>query len=121
MVQAGLDKSRLDAAIKLILAELKRVADSGVSAEEVKNAKEYLKGKLVLALEDSESVADWYGKQVALEKKIATPQQRLAKINAVKPAEIQKVAKQIFKQEKLNLALIGPFKDKKALEKLLKF
>lgn len=121
MVQAGLDKSRLPAAIKLILFELKSVADEGVTDKEVKNAKDYLKGKLVLALEDSESVADWYGKQLALHKKISTPTQRLKKITAVTPAQVQKAAKEIFKEEKLNLAIIGPFKNKRDLQKLLKF
>lgn len=121
MVQAGLDKSRLPAAIKLILSELKKVADEGVTDKELKMAKDYLRGKLVLALEDSESVADWYGKQLALQKKISTPVQRLKKITAVTSAQIKKVAEEIFKEEKLNLALIGPFKSKSDLLRLLKF
>ncbi len=121
VVQAGLDKSRLAPAIKLILAELKKAADHGVTAKELKAAKEYLKGKLVLALEDSESVADWYGKQWTLQKKILTPQQRLKKVMAVSQSQVQNAAKTIFKANYLNLALIGPFKDKSELKKLLKF
>lgn len=121
MVQAGLDKSRLPAAIKLILSELKKVADEGVTDKELKMAKDYLRGKLVLALEDSESVADWYGKQLALHKKISTPVQRLKKITAVTSVQIKRVAEEIFKEEKLNLALIGPFKSKSDLLRLLKF
>ena len=84
-------------------------------------SKDYLKGKLVLALEDSESVADWYGKQLALHKKISTPAQRLKKITAVTPTQVKRVAEEIFKEEKLNLVLIGPFKSKTDLQKLLKF
>ena len=35
--------------------------------------------------------------------------------------DVQKVAQEIFTAKHLNLALIGPWKDKKAFEKLLKF
>lgn len=120
MIQAGLDKARIEPAIKLILNELKEVRERGVTAKELKSAKEYLKGKIILELEDSENIADWYGKQELLLNKILTPEQRLKKIFAVTLDDIKKTARDIVKESKLNLALIGPFKSEKQFKKLLK-
>ncbi|HLC90070.1 MAG TPA: pitrilysin family protein [Patescibacteria group bacterium] len=119
MVAAGLDSARIFAAIKLILAELNKIKERGVSPQELKNAKEFLRGKLVLDLEDSENVADWYAKQELLLNQIQTPAERLKKIFAVSQNDIKKVANEIIQRKKLNLALIGPFKQKKEFEKLL--
>ncbi len=120
LIQAGLDKKRIKQAITLILAELKKIKEIGVTDKEIESAKEYLKGKLVLELEDSENVADWYSKQELLLNKIYTPEEKLKKIFAVKKDEIKKVANQIIQEQKINLTLIGPFKDKKQFVNLLK-
>ena len=120
LVAAGLDKKRINQAITLILQELKKIRTNGVAVKELADAKNFLKGKLVLELEDSESVADWYGKQQLLLNKIYTPEERLKKIFAVSQMQIKKVAWQLFQQKQLNLALIGPFKKKGKFEKLLK-
>jgi len=121
IIQAGLDKSRVKQAIQLILGELKKIKEKGITPEELKSAKEFLKGKIVLELEDSEEVADWYGKQQSLLNKILTPQQKLKKVFSVKLNDIKEVASDIFREDKLNLVLIGPFRDKKKFLKLLHF
>lgn len=121
MVQAGLDKKRIDQAITLILSELKKAKDEGVTDAELEAAKQYLKGKFVLDLEDSEHVADWFGKQELLLNEISTPEERIKKIMAVTKEDVLKAAKHIFDDKKINLALIGPFKEKAKFEKLLKF
>ena len=118
-VQAGLDKKRIKPAISLILAELQKIKKDGVTAAELKAAQEFLKGKLILDLEDSEHVADWLGKQQLLLNKISTPEERLKKIMAVKAPQIKKAAQEIIQPQRLNLALIGPFKDKKIFTPLL--
>lgn len=120
VVQAGLDKRRIKQALGLILAELRKIKDYGITDKELDDAQEFLKGKLVLELEDSENVADWYSKQELLLGKIYTPEQKLKKIFAVKKEEVKKTAQQLIKEPSLNLALIGPFKDKKRFRKLLK-
>ena len=120
VVQAGVDRRRLNQAITLILQELGRVKREAVTAKELTDAKEFLRGKLVLDLEDSESVADWFGKQQLLLGKLYTPQQRLKKIFAVTAPQIQRVARDVITSRRLNLALIGPYRDGKPFLKLLK-
>lgn len=121
LVQAGLDKNRIQEAIILILSELKKTALQGVTPKELLSAKNFLKGKLILDLEDCESFADWFGKQELLSKKILKPEDKIKKIFDVKLEQVKQVAEELFKSQKLNLALIGPFKDKDKFKSLLKF
>ncbi len=120
MIQAGLDKSRINEAIKAILQELTKMKKEEVTAEELKKAKDNIKGKMILKIEDSENVASLLGKQYLLTNKIVTPQQYLKKIAAVRSKDIKRVAKDIFVTQKLNLVLIGPFNKTKELTKVLK-
>jgi len=73
-----------------------------------------------LRLEDSRTVALYYGLVEILEDKIETPQELIAKIDRLTVSDIEKVAKKYFKKSTLNLAIIGDFKDKTRFEKLLK-
>jgi hypothetical protein len=76
-------------------------------------------------------VANWYGQQGVLmltqkrsgtgRKKIYTPEELFKKIDKVTSSDIQRVARDIFKSNKLNLAIIGPYKDEKKFLNLLKF
>ncbi|MBI5135607.1 insulinase family protein, partial [Candidatus Uhrbacteria bacterium] len=119
MIHAGLDKSRLEEAITVILAELKSVCATGVTADELMRAKEFLAGHVALQLEDSSAVAQWYGGQQILLGHSKTPEDRLKEIRAVTRAGVQAVAKELFTPNNLRLAIIGPYKDPKPFEKLL--
>ncbi len=116
---AGIDNSRVETAVSTILKEYKKISQTKVPETELKKAKDNLRGKLALSLEPSDAQAFFYGTQELLERKILTPEEILAKIDKITANDILKVAKDIFRPEKLNLALIGPFKDKGKLEKLL--
>ncbi len=119
---AGVDVKRLPQAVSAIVEEYRQVAESGTNAEELNRAKEYLKGKMTLRLEDSEEYAHLLGKQHLLYTEQLTPEQIFAKIDAVTEASIQKLAKQIFVSDQLRLAAIGPFGGREEeLAKLLKF
>ncbi len=120
-VSAGVDSTRVEEAIKAIMAELKKCITSVVPAEELKRVKEHIIGHLYLGLESSNSLASFYGFQEVLKRKIRKPEEVVADINAVTGKQIQAIAKDIFKNEKLNLAVIGPFADKEKFAKILKF
>jgi len=120
VIEAGLDKARINEAIRVILEELKKVKEEGVTSEELKRAKDFLDGKMTIELEDSSNVVEWYTKQELLIRKILTPEEKLKKFFAVTKAQVKKVAYDIIKEGKLNLALIGPFKEENRFLKLLK-
>lgn len=119
-VRAGVNNEKVKAAIIAILKEFRLVRDKGVTAEELKKAKDYFKGKMLLAFESSDDWAEFVGEQEIALNKILKPEQILRKINAVSRKDILRVARDIFRPSKLNLALIGPLKDDKEFQKLLK-
>ena len=130
VVTAGVDPKRIDEAIEVIVAELKDLRDGKkpIGDEELKKAKEYLKGHLVLELEDSRSVSIFYATQEILEDKIENPDEMIKKVDAVTASDILKVAKKYLVGQTLNLAMIGDFGvnkkvelgNKQRFEKLLK-
>jgi len=117
---AGIDNQRVDKSIEIILKNYKLIRDKKIGKEELKKAKDFMKGRTILAMEESDEQAEFYAFQELLENRILTLDEKFAKIEAVTANDIQRVAKDIFRPEKLNLALIGPFKDKKRFQKLLK-
>ncbi|MBU4285145.1 insulinase family protein [Patescibacteria group bacterium] len=118
--RVGADNNRVDRTIKIILENYQLMKDEKIGKEELKKAKDFMKGRTILAMEESDEQAGFYANQELMENKILTLDEIFAKIEAVTADDIQRVARDIFKQEKLNLALIGPFKDKAKFERLLK-
>lgn len=117
---AGVDNKRADSAVSAVLEELAKIKEKGVTAEELRDAKEGIEGRMNIAFETSSQIVSFLGNQEILEKKIMTPEEILKKIKAVSRADVLAVARDIIRPEKLNLALIGPHKDKAKFEKLLK-
>lgn len=117
--QTGLDNKNVEKGISTILKEYKEISQKPVSKRELKKAKDYLKGKMTLLLEPSEAQASFYAEQELFEKRILTPNEIFKKIDDVKQKDILRLAKEIFRPEKLNLAIIGPFKNKEKFESIL--
>jgi len=120
VTQAGVDNKNVEKAIATILKEYKKISQIKVPAEELKKAKDCIRGKTILELEASDAQASFFGLQELLEKKIFTAEEIFKKVDKVGQNDILKVAKDIFSPDKLNLAIIGPFKEKEKLQKLLK-
>lgn len=119
VVQAGLDKSRLELAIQLIREELAKVAQNGVNDDELIRAQEYTKGSLTLAMEDSLAQAEWAGKRHFLEGSFESAHDYLRRLSLVKLTDIKKVARQVLQTNQPALALIGPYKNPKPFIQLL--
>jgi predicted Zn-dependent peptidase len=122
VTSAGIDPTKVKDAIKVILQEHQKVRNSqfAIRNSELKKAKEYLKGHLVLGLENSKAVSYYYATQELLEKKIDNPDEVLKKIDKVTIDQVEEVAKKYFVEKGLNLAIIGEFKDGQTLQDLLK-
>jgi predicted Zn-dependent peptidase len=73
-----------------------------------------------MGLEDSRSVASWVGSQELTYGEIKTPEQVMERIEEVTAEQVQELAAEIFKPEKLSLALIGPYDDPKPFADLMK-
>jgi predicted Zn-dependent peptidase len=118
-VSAGVEAKNLPVAVKAILAELSRLKEA-VPEAELSKAKELFKGRILLRMEDSRSVAGWMGGQEILNGKILTIDEVIAIVDAVTAGELQKLAIDLLVGEKLRLAVVGPISPDEPLEDLLK-
>jgi predicted Zn-dependent peptidase len=120
-ISAGVDNQRIGEVIKAVLNECKKLKEKKVSPEELNKVKECLIGNMKLFLESSDDIANFYGGQELLKRELKSAEQKAKEIRKVTASQIQNLAKDIFKNNKLNLALIGPFKEKAKFLKILKF
>jgi predicted Zn-dependent peptidase len=111
--RAGVDVKRIKLAIEAIVEEYKKIRREHVPAAELRKAKEYVKGKLVLRLEDSEEYAHLIGKEELLYGKCESPEQIMEHVEKVTAADLARVSEDLLKPENLRLAVIGPYEDKK--------
>ena len=118
--QAGIEHKKLSQTIEVILNEYKKIATEKVSEKELQKAKDYVRGRSVMGFEASDDVAMFFIDQEMHKEKILSPKEVFAKIDAVTTADILRVAKNIFKKEKINLAIVGPHKNDKQIAELMK-
>ena len=119
-VSAGVNNQRAMEAIEVIIDEIKKIKKEGVTPSELQQAKDKAVGRMALALEHSDYVAESVAESLIFHNKILTPDEELDKIKKVTLADIMQVASDVFDGSKLNLALIGPFKEVEPFKKVLK-
>jgi len=120
-ISAGVDNNRIKEVIETVLIECRKLKDLKVSAEELNKVKEFLIGNMKLSLESSDDIASFYGLQELLKHDTKGINVKAEEIRKVTANQIQSLANILFKDDRLNLALIGPFKDKSKFVKILKF
>ena len=118
-IYTGVNPKRVDQAINIILEELHRLWD-GVPEEELQNAKELVKGRLLLRMEDTRAVVGWLGTQELLLGEILTPEEVVERVQSTTPQDVKRVARELLVTEKLNLAVVGPYRAESRFQRILK-
>jgi predicted Zn-dependent peptidase len=119
--QGGVDINRIEEAITTVVSEFGRIAAEPVSEDEIMKAKNFSKGRLVLSLEDPRGSILFGLRSEVLEGRTREPDEVLAGIEAVTVEDVQRVAQDLVRENRLNLAVIGPFDDPSRFERLLSF
>lgn len=119
-VQAGVQHENLELTIKTILNEFKKIKRTKVTKAELAKAQSYLKGTSALALETSDEIARHAATSMLGVNRLRLITEILKGIDVVTAADVQRVARDILRTDKLNLAIIGPHLDKEKFESLLK-
>ena len=120
VVQAGVEHGKLEKTVETILAEFRKIKKAKVSAVELAKAKSYMKGTMTLSLETSDEIAQNAATSLIMLGRVRTLEEKLKAIDKVSAADIKRVARDIFKTEHLNLAVIGPHTKKELGTSLLK-
>jgi predicted Zn-dependent peptidase len=117
--QGGVDIQRIDDAVRTVVEEFGRIAAEPIEPDELEKARNFAKGRLVLSLEDPKGMILFGLRNEVLEGTLREPEEVLAGLDAVTIEDIQRVAQDIIREDRLNFALIGPFDDPDRFEKLL--
>jgi predicted Zn-dependent peptidase len=107
VIYAGVDPARLNECVEALLQELTRMK-AGVADEELRRAKELVKGRLELRLEDTQNAALWYGTQQLLNGEILTLDEVCERIESVTLDDVAEIADGFLTTENLSLAVVGP-------------
>jgi predicted Zn-dependent peptidase len=107
--QAGVDIERIDEAITTTVAELRKITDEAVPADELEKARNVAKGRFVLQTESPHGLVMFGLRREVLEGQATEPEEILAGLDAVTAEDVQRVAQDVIGGHGLNLALIGPF------------
>jgi len=118
-ISAGVNNQRSLEALEVIINEIKKIKNEGVTQLELQQAKDKAVGGTALALEHSDHIAGLVAESLVFYDRVLTPDEELDKIKKVTLADIMKVASDIFENNKLNLALLGPFKDEEPFKNIL--
>jgi len=108
-IYAGVDPERGKDTVEVILEQLEKIREMLITQDELRMAKDFYKGSLSLRLEDTLSLALRHGGHMVLSGKIIPVEEVLERIESVTKEEIQSVAKDLLRKEKLSLAAVGPF------------
>jgi predicted Zn-dependent peptidase len=119
IIYAGVEAKNLGVAVTAILEQLARLKETVPEAELAK-AKELSKGRLLLRMEDSHSVAAWGGGQEVLTGQILSIDEITAIIDAITAEELRQIADELLVSNQLRLAVVGPVAQDEPLDKLLK-
>jgi predicted Zn-dependent peptidase len=118
-ISAGLDHKDVPKALRIIARELRNLADAPPSPAELRRARDFVVGQMELNLESTESQMNWVGESVLSYGKIILPAEVKDRIAAVTPAAVRNAAREYFRPERLNLALVSPLEKDAGLGELL--
>lgn len=109
---AGVNIAKTPEAISAIVEQYNIITQTPPSEQELQKAKNFLKGKMTLRMEDSEEVANFIGIQAVLKMEMKNVEDVFASIDAVTAEDVFTLAKELFTPEKLHMSVIGPLAEK---------
>ena len=120
VISAGLDTDNLSKTLRLIQRELGQMIEASPGAAELRRARDYVIGQIDLGLETTDNQMNWLGEQLLGYGKIVTAAEIKRRLREVSAAQIRAVARDFFRPERLNLALVSSLKSASRLMGLLR-
>ena len=119
IVSAGVDPKRVYDAVQTILEQVGALRE-GVPEDELEKAKRLSAGRLMLRMEDTRAVASWMGQSEMLLGRIADVDDVIEQVNAVTTDEVRRLANDVLVTERLNIAVVGPCRGHRRIERMLR-
>ena len=118
-IDAGVAHKNVFPVLEIILRYCRDVAEKGVRRSELERAKNFLIGMLQMESESFFETAIGFTREFLFDGEIETFKQIVEKIRSVSCGDVRNLAQEIFCNDRLNMALVGPRAEKDA-EKILK-
>jgi predicted Zn-dependent peptidase len=106
-VFAGTSIASVPELIRLVMHELRELKENMVPEEELRRAKDNLKGSFMLGLESTVNRMSNLARQYIYFRRFSTMDEILADIERVTAEELQTLAKEFFQTERINLTMLG--------------
>ena len=106
-VTAALNRDSEKRALKLIISEIDRLREDGVSAEELSRAIEQAKSSIILAMESTSSRMNRLGSGVTLLGKCLTPDEVILRYDAVTADDVLNLARETFDFSLMSFSAVG--------------
>lgn len=118
-ISTGVDKNRVEEVIKVLIEECDRLKNEDVDGKELQKTKDYIIGNMYMGLETTDALANFVAADDIVLGKAKTAKEIEKEIRAVTPKDIKRVARKIFVDSNLNLAIVGDIKDSQGIKKYL--
>ncbi len=115
----GVDPKKARYAIETTIEELHRLKEA-IPEEDLHRARELAKGRLLLRMEDTRAVAAWGGAQELLHNEVRTVDQVVERVDEVTTEDVRQAADQFLSRDKLNLAVVGPYRSDKQFQNAIR-
>ncbi len=122
-IAAGVDHAKVETVLRAVIDECRMLRDTLVPADELARTKDHMAGSIILGLETADELASFYGGEEILTGTLLPPEKIIDRIRKTTAEEVRAAARDVFRNEKMNLAAIGPYRagEKKKLSKILTF
>jgi predicted Zn-dependent peptidase len=107
-IYAGCANDKVAEVVDLTLAELRTLRDVHVTPEELRRAKDHLKGSIMLSLESTSSRMSHLARQALYFTRHYSMDETLAAIERVTADDVRRVASEMIRNEELSVTVVGP-------------
>jgi predicted Zn-dependent peptidase len=107
----GTREDNVSEACEIIGRELVRLRDDGLNGEELRRAKEHIKGRMVLSLESTSARASRIARSILFDVPLLSLDEMLERIESVTADEVGELAREFYDPTRLSGACVGPDED----------
>lgn len=118
-IYAGLKLEKVEEGLEVIIAELERTVAEKVTDNELKKAKEMIRGRIALRSESTNFLAEYFGTTFALDRQVETFEEIITQTDLITVEDVQNVSQELFQKQRYNLQIIAPIKTKDKFERIL--
>lgn len=109
-VGLGVENSKVNEAVRAVLAQMANVSNGEFSDQELDRAKNWLIGGLTVGLETSNDLAVWYGTQLLLNEEVLSIEEVKRRIGTISARDVAKFCKNMFQRDNVLVAGVTPHK-----------